>query len=134
MRKLHTTTVKGLALSASAIALVSAGQAYAQDAGDACVTASNVSGIVNDDGNCVATSDEPSGVTSDGGNVVIVEDASGNIADPGAIVVTGSRIKRDTYTSISPLQVLTSEAANEVGMFDPAADFAALRKCLWSTD
>ena len=36
------------------------------------------------------------------------------------IVVTGSRIKKDTYSSISPLQVLTTEAENEAGLFDPS--------------
>jgi iron complex outermembrane recepter protein len=34
------------------------------------------------------------------------------------IVVTGSRLRRDTYTSISPLQVITSEVSREVGLID----------------
>lgn len=36
------------------------------------------------------------------------------------IVVTGSRIKRDTFSSISPLQVLTTEFSQDVGLFDPS--------------
>ncbi|HAU21912.1 MAG TPA: TonB-dependent receptor [Erythrobacter sp.] len=36
------------------------------------------------------------------------------------IVVTGSRIQRDTYTSISPLQVLTTATEQEAGLFDPS--------------
>ncbi|MCJ7589841.1 MAG: TonB-dependent receptor plug domain-containing protein, partial [Woeseiaceae bacterium] len=36
------------------------------------------------------------------------------------IVVTGSRLKRDTYSSISPLQIITSEISREVGLIDAA--------------
>ncbi|VVS97991.1 TonB-dependent receptor domain-containing protein [Erythrobacter sp. EC-HK427] len=49
-----------------------------------------------------------------------------SVADPETaapeqrIVVTGSRIRTDTYNSISPLQVLDSEAARDVGEFDAA--------------
>ncbi|RKQ70872.1 TonB-dependent receptor-like protein [Litorimonas taeanensis] len=37
------------------------------------------------------------------------------------VVVTGSRVKRDTFSSISPLQVITTELSQDVGLFDPAA-------------
>lgn len=37
-----------------------------------------------------------------------------------SIVVTGSRIKRDSFTSISPLQVISTELSQDVGLFDPA--------------
>jgi iron complex outermembrane receptor protein len=37
------------------------------------------------------------------------------------VVVTGSRIKRDTFSSISPLQVITAEASLDAGLIDPAA-------------
>ncbi|GHA88704.1 TonB-dependent receptor [Algimonas arctica] len=37
------------------------------------------------------------------------------------VVVTGSRIKRDAFTSISPLQVISTELAQDVGLFDPAS-------------
>ena len=40
--------------------------------------------------------------------------------DGSEVVVTGSRIKRDTFTSISPLQVLTTDLSQDVGLFDPS--------------
>lgn len=46
--------------------------------------------------------------------------ADGTAATDGTIVVTGSRVRRDTFTSISPLQVLSTETARDVGEFDPA--------------
>ncbi|MDJ0760127.1 MAG: TonB-dependent receptor [Woeseiaceae bacterium] len=36
------------------------------------------------------------------------------------IVVTGSRLKRDTYSSISPLQIITGQISREVGLIDAA--------------
>ena len=36
------------------------------------------------------------------------------------IVVTGSRLKRDTYSSISPLQIITGQVSREVGLIDAA--------------
>ena len=36
------------------------------------------------------------------------------------ITVTGSRVKRDTYSSIAPLQVITGQMSREVGLIDPA--------------
>ena len=36
------------------------------------------------------------------------------------IVVTGSRIKRDTYSSIAPLQIITGQMSREAGLIDPA--------------
>ncbi|MGH8195281.1 MAG: TonB-dependent receptor domain-containing protein, partial [Woeseiaceae bacterium] len=42
-------------------------------------------------------------------------------AEPTAdeeIIVTGSRLKRDTFTSIAPLQVITSQVSREVGLID----------------
>ncbi len=36
------------------------------------------------------------------------------------VVVTGSRLKRDTYSSISPLQIITSQVSREVGLIDAA--------------
>ena len=64
----------------------------------------------------------PSGVASDDPVASAVDvsapDATG--AEGGTIVVTGSRIKQNTYNSISPLQVVTTEASQDVGVFDPA--------------
>jgi iron complex outermembrane receptor protein len=36
------------------------------------------------------------------------------------IVTTGSRIKRDTYSSISPLQVISGQVSREIGSIDPS--------------
>ena len=36
------------------------------------------------------------------------------------IVVTGSRLRRDTYSSIAPLQVITGQVSREIGQIDPA--------------
>ena len=36
------------------------------------------------------------------------------------VVITGSRIKRDTYSSISPLQIISMEFSKEAGLIDPA--------------
>ena len=35
------------------------------------------------------------------------------------IVVTGSRLKRDTYSSVSPMQIITAEMSREVGLINP---------------
>lgn len=94
MKKFQSNSVKALAFSASAIAFAIAGPAQAQDA----------------DGE-EAQEEESVDVTEEG------ETAQ---APQGGIVVTGSRIRRDTYTSISPIQVLNTEASNNVGLFDPS--------------
>lgn len=36
------------------------------------------------------------------------------------VTVTGSRLRRDTYSSIAPLQVITSQVSREVGLIDAA--------------
>ena len=36
------------------------------------------------------------------------------------VVVTGSRLKRDTYSSISPLQVISGQVSREIGSIDPS--------------
>lgn len=103
MKKFESKSLKGLAFSASALALVAGAPAFAQDAVD----------------------DEPDGVIEE---AQAEEDEQVDITDPGAtgqvqqggITVTGSRIVRDTYTSISPLQVITTEASRESGLFDPS--------------
>lgn len=94
MKKFQSNSVKALAFSASAIALVIAGPVYAQDAqqGD--------------------EEEEVVDVTQDG------QEAQQQAS--GSITVTGSRIKRDTFSSISPLQVLTTDEQNEAGLFDPS--------------
>jgi len=39
-------------------------------------------------------------------------------ADLGRIVVTGSRLQRETYSSIQPLQIITTEGSREAGLVD----------------
>jgi len=95
MKKFSHKSLKALAFSASALAFVVAGPANAQDAG-------------SDD---VAEEDEEQ-------VDVTTEEAP---AVEGGITVTGSRIVRDTYSSISPLQVLTTKTEQQAGVFDPTA-------------
>lgn len=124
MKKFHSNSIRGLALSVSAVALVIGGQAQAQSAkaGEECLTKSNAPGKVGENGDCVATEAEPSGVTTSGNEAVDVTTGSmgESSAKSGGITVTGSRIVRDTYTSISPLQTILSEDEQDVGAFDPA--------------
>ncbi|RGP39976.1 hypothetical protein BPTFM16_00252 [Altererythrobacter insulae] len=93
MRKFQSNSVKALAFSASAIAFAIAGPAYAQDAEEGQEEEEEVD--ITDEGETAA-------------------------APQGGIVVTGSRIRRDTYTSISPIQILTTESSNAAGLFDPS--------------
>ncbi len=97
MKKFHSNSVKAFAFSASALALVAAGPVYAQDEGE--------------EGQEQAEDEE---------QVDISTDASGQQATEGRITVTGSRIVRDTYSSISPLQVISTENQQAIGAFDPA--------------
>lgn len=39
--------------------------------------------------------------------------------EKGEVVVTGSRLKKNTFNSISPLQVITTEIAADKGLFNP---------------
>jgi iron complex outermembrane recepter protein len=48
------------------------------------------------------------------------EKKTGEEAGEDRIVVTGSRIKKDTFSSVAPIQVLTTEEENEAGLFDPS--------------
>jgi iron complex outermembrane receptor protein len=95
MKKFQSNSLKALAFSASAIAFVVAGPVWAQDA------------------------DQPQDEEEE--EVDVTTDASGRAGSGGGnITVTGSRIVRDTYSSISPLQVLSTENQQAVGAFDPA--------------
>ena len=40
-------------------------------------------------------------------------------AEVEEVVVTGSRLKRDTFSSISPLQVISGQVQREIGLIDP---------------
>ncbi|MCL9983604.1 MAG: TonB-dependent receptor plug domain-containing protein [Erythrobacter sp.] len=97
MKKFQSNSLKTLAFSASAIAFVVAGPVWAQDA--------------------EAQPEEEAEEKVD-----VATDAAGQPdAKQGNITVTGSRIVRDTYSSISPLQVLTTENQQAIGAFDPAS-------------
>ena len=111
MKTFRDSTLKGLACSVSAVALVIAGPAWAQEGSPEPVNEADGTCATDATGSPLAT-DPDCATTSVEGTV----DAQGQ----GAIIVTGSRIKRDTYTSVSPLQVITSENENEAGLFDPA--------------
>lgn len=95
MKKFQSNSIKALAFSASAIAFIVAGPAFAQDAGG-----------------------QPQDEEEE--QVDVTTDAKGRAAQGGNITVTGSRIVRDTYSSISPLQILSTENQQAVGAFDPA--------------
>lgn len=93
---------RGFGASVSALALVCTAPAWAQQEQD--------------------TQDaQPTGAVS---NDPLDEDqapaASADGAQSGTIVVTGSRIRTTTYNSPAPIQVLTTEAARDVGEFDAA--------------
>lgn len=104
MKKLHTRSLKGLAVTVSAVAILAGAPAMAQDADCEVGDEDCVDGV--------ATNDP---MDSD-----ISQDASPPSSD-GAIVVTGSRIRRDdTYSSISPLQVLETDTLQDTGQFDAA--------------
>ncbi len=97
MRTINFTAAKGLALTVSSLALVMGAPALAQDADEA----------------------ETEAVEEDEEVVDITSADEGAAPDAGRITVTGSRIKRDTYSSISPLQVINTDTARNVGLFDP---------------
>ncbi len=106
MKKFGKTAVSGLVASVSAAALLAGAPAYAQDTQE-------------DD------QDQPDGVTSNQpGDVTVVTDddtgALGADTSGDTIIVTGSRVRRDTYNSTSPLQILDTEVARDTGNFDAA--------------
>lgn len=111
MTKLHNTALKRLAVSASFIAVAAATPAFAQTSPESdveCVDGvdSNADGVID---TCPGT--EQISVADQGSSA-----PSGN----SQIVVTGSRIVRDTYSSLSPLQVITNDRQQDVGAFDPS--------------
>ena len=48
----------------------------------------------------------------------VVEDGEAIDEETEVVVVTGSRLKRDTYNSVSPLQIITAEVSREAGLVD----------------
>ncbi len=84
-------TLRAALLGATALTVAFAGTAFAQDAAD----------------------DEED-------DVAVIEETAEEVADSGdTVVVTGSRVKRDTYSSIAPLQVITTDVSKDIGLIDP---------------
>ena len=111
MKKFQKNALRGLALSVSAVALLAGGSAYAQqsDPDEDC----EYDEQGNPDEDCDDTD------AADGVGVRDPGDTSvGNDGD--RIVVTGSRVRTDTYSSISPLQIIDTETSRDVGEFDAA--------------
>ncbi|ABC62380.1 TonB-dependent receptor domain-containing protein [Erythrobacter litoralis] len=112
MNKNRINSVKGLTLSASIVALAVSGPAFAQTVG----TPEPLEGD-----ECALSAD---GTLPEGCEDEQTPDITSNPEDvvppEGQIVVTGSRLKRDTFTSISPLQVLQTEQSRDAGLFDPS--------------
>ncbi|MBI1403409.1 MAG: TonB-dependent receptor [Porphyrobacter sp.] len=103
MKKFRSNSIKALVFSASALTFAIAGPALAQD-----------SDKEQDKG--------PTGVVTNDEEVDVTTSADGEPAQGGTITVTGSRISRpDTYSSISPLQILETETLQDTGQFDAAA-------------
>ena len=94
MKTFHKNSLKALAFSASAIAFVIAGPVAAQD--------------------------QPDEEQEEEEEQVEVTSGAAGEAGGDRITVTGSRIVRDTYSSISPLQVISTENQQAIGAFDPA--------------
>ncbi|MDJ0910759.1 MAG: TonB-dependent receptor [Woeseiaceae bacterium] len=67
----------------------------------------------------VAQDDEDSGDTQPSGVSGRVDSLTGP-RPTDEVVVTGSRLKRDTYSSISPLQVISGQVSREIGLIDPS--------------
>ncbi|PZO72360.1 MAG: TonB-dependent receptor [Pelagerythrobacter marensis] len=101
--------VRAFALSASVIAIGVSTPALAQTTGPG--DASPPECAVNADGTLPPGCPEPADISSTGDQ---------GVSEENAIIVTGSRLRRDTYNSPSPLQVLTTETENEAGLFDPS--------------
>lgn len=95
MKKIHSNSIKALAFSASALAFAIAGPALAQDAA------------------------EQPPEEEEGEQVDVSSGEAAQEEPTGNMVVTGSRIKRDTFTSISPIQVISTDLRQSVGAFDP---------------
>lgn len=125
MKNIHDIAFRGLACSVSILAMAVAAPAFAQAASDTSADACELARQAGDPlpEGCVRA-EEPSGIDvvgpPDQVDPEVTPNRVGQPANADAIIVTGSRIRRDTYSSISPLQVLSSETQNEVGLFDPS--------------
>lgn len=88
---------KAFTYGASVMAMVVSGGAFAQDQAASDEQAEQETIDITEDGKVTKTEEKQQ-----------------------ELVVTGSRLKKTTYDSISPLQVITTEQSESVGAFDPA--------------
>ena len=51
--------------------------------------------------------------------IEVAEEEEEEASSDERVVVTGSRIRRDTFSSIAPLQVITADSARDIGLVDP---------------
>ena len=49
---------------------------------------------------------------------VVIDTTEDDVARQDKVVVTGSRIQRDEFTSVKPVQIITGDVARDVGLFD----------------
>jgi iron complex outermembrane receptor protein len=68
------------------------------------------------DANATDTNDQPDGADEAADDVSAEDDS----AELDRVVVTGSRLQRETYTSISPLQIITAQGSREAGLVNAA--------------
>ena len=54
--------------------------------------------------------------------------------DTEVVIVTGSRLKRSTYTSVAPLQIITAEVAREAGLVDAGDIISGVAGLGWAAD
>lgn len=52
------------------------------------------------------------------GTILIGEEENVEDDNEDTLIVTGSRVRRNTFSSISPLQVITTEASRDIGLID----------------
>jgi len=62
----------------------------------------------------------PAAFAQDSTDVIVLDDNEQVEEKKDNVIVTGTRIKRDTFSSISPIQTITTEITKDVGLFDPA--------------
>ncbi len=48
------------------------------------------------------------------------EESAANVQPVEEVIVTGSRLRRDTFSSVAPMQIITTEFSKEVGLVDAA--------------
>ena len=101
----HSNLIGSMLLAALCYALAPV-SAFAADADDA-----------NQDDDEIEAASEQAAEDAQSGEA---DDSYGEFEGAEQVVVTGSRIKRSTYTSITPLQIIHAEVKREAGLIDAA--------------